>query len=90
MQPAPYIVPPDRYEAATFVLRSYQPGDGECVADAKNSSYEHLRTFMAWATPHQSVERAEQYCREVRARWLLATDFAIGIWEPGEARLLGG
>ncbi|HTV24515.1 MAG TPA: GNAT family protein [Polyangiaceae bacterium] len=90
MQPARYIIPPERHEAPRFVLRSFHPGDGARVSEAKNASYDHLKTFMVWATPNQSDEHAEQYCREVRGRWLLSSDFAIGIWEPGEARLLGG
>lgn len=90
MEPASYIVAPERHEAFGFVLRSFHPGDGALVAEAKAASYEHLKRFMVWATPNQNAQGAEQYCREVRGRWLLATDFAIGIWEPGERRLLGG
>lgn len=90
MEPASYIVAPERHEAAGFVLRSFHPGDGAQMTEAKNASYDHLKQFMIWAKPSQSVAAGEQYCREVRGRWLLATDFAIGIWSPGEDRLLGG
>ena len=90
MQPGKYIAPPERHETQQFVLRSYQPGDGAKLSEAVNASYDHLKTFMLWATPQQSVELSEQLCREFRGRWLLAQDFLIGIWAPGEARLLGG
>lgn len=90
MEPARYIVAPERYEASGFVIRSYHPGDGARFTEAKVASYDHLKKFMTWATPSQSVEAGEQSCREVRGRWLLAADFALGIWEPGERRLLGG
>jgi RimJ/RimL family protein N-acetyltransferase len=90
MSSTKYIAPPDRHEAQQFVLRSYQPGDGAHVSEAVNASYDHLKTFMPWATPQQSVEVSEQLCREFRGRWLLAQDFTIGIWASDESRLLGG
>lgn len=45
---------------------------------------------MPWAVPQQAVEHSEQLCREFRGRWLLASDFVIGIWAPDESRLFGG
>jgi RimJ/RimL family protein N-acetyltransferase len=71
------------------VLRGYQPGDGVQLAEAVNASYEHLKTFMLWAKPDQSVAHYEERARTSCARWLLAEDFVIGIWEPDGSRLLG-
>jgi len=88
--PTTYLVPPDRHIEPDFLLRSYQPGDGARVSEAVNASYEHLKTFMPWASPDQSVELSEQRCREFRGKWLGALDFVIGIWAPDESRLLGG
>jgi RimJ/RimL family protein N-acetyltransferase len=90
MPASTYLIPPDRHSEPGFLLRSYQPGDGAQVSEAVNDSYAHLKTFMPWATPDQSVERSEQLCREFRGNWLRASDFVIGIWQPDEARLLGG
>jgi RimJ/RimL family protein N-acetyltransferase len=90
MSPLTYVAAPERHAEEGFVLRSYRAGDGPSLSDAVNTSYEHLKTFMAWASPYQSVERSEQKCRECRGRWLLATDFVIGVWERDESRLLGG
>jgi RimJ/RimL family protein N-acetyltransferase len=86
----PHFVAPERHVADGFLLRSYHVGDGQRLSEAVNSSYEHLKTFMAWAVPHQSVAKCEQLAREFRGRWLLATDYAIGIWQLDESRLLGG
>ena len=88
--PPPYLIPPERYGEPGFLLRNYQPGDGARVYDAVTSSYEHLKTSMAWVRQEQSVEACEQRCREFRAKWLNAQDFVIGIWAPDESRLLGG
>lgn len=84
-----YLVPPERYETPELVLRSYLPGDGAHLAEALNGSYEHLKRFLLWPKPHVSVEEAERRCREYRGRWLLASDFLLGIWAPDGSRLLG-
>ncbi|MCA9521884.1 MAG: GNAT family N-acetyltransferase [Myxococcales bacterium] len=85
-----YLVAPDRHATAEFVIRSYMPGDGERLADATNASYDLLRRFMHWARPHQSTAQAERFCRESRGRYLLAQDFALGIFSVDERTLLGG
>lgn len=81
---------PERFEADGFVLRSYDVGDGALVADAVNGSYEHLRPWMPWAKPHQSVEDSEKLVRQFRARYLLSEDFVIGIFSADGRQLLGG
>jgi RimJ/RimL family protein N-acetyltransferase len=85
-----YLFAPQRFEAAGLILRSYDVGDGPRVTDAVDESYEHLRPWMPWATPHQSVEDSERLVRQCRARYLLAEDFVIGIFSADETRLLGG
>ena len=85
-----YIVAPDRHDAGDFIVRSYLPGDGPRLQEAAVSSYEHLKTFMYWATPAQTVEEAEHLVRMFRGRYLLATDFTLAILAPDESELLGG
>ena len=84
------FIAPERSVTPTFVLRSYQPGDGELLSDALNNSYEHLTTFMPWAKPYQSVEESEALVRHFRGRYLLNEDFVLGIFSADEQRLLGG
>ena len=84
------FIAPERFVTPTFVLRSYQPGDGELLSDALNNSYEHLTTFMPWAKPYQSVEESEALVRHFRGRYLLNEDFVLGIFSADERRLLGG
>ncbi len=71
-------------------VRSYMPGDGEALAEATNSSYEALRSFMPWARPHQTAAEAEATVRRFRGRWLLEEDFTLGIFDPTSGQLLGG
>jgi RimJ/RimL family protein N-acetyltransferase len=85
-----YLFAPERYAGDSYVLRSYDVGDGSLLSEAVDESFEHLRPWMPWATAHQSVETSEQLVREFRARYLLAENFVIGIFSPDGARLLGG
>ncbi len=88
--PSPLFTAPERSVTPAFVLRRYMPGDGAALSEAVNSSYSHLKTFMPWATPSQSVEISEKLVRDFSGRWLSSTDFVIGIWTPDDKRLLGG
>lgn len=85
-----YLFAPERRECDGFVLRSYDVGDGRALSQAVNESYEHLRPWMPWARPHQSIDESEQLVRRFRARYLLAEDFVIGIFSRDDGRLLGG
>jgi len=85
-----YLFAPERREAEGFVLRSYDVGDGPLLTEAVHESYEHLRAWMPWAMPEQSVTDSEKLVRQFRARYLLAEDFVLGIFSPDETRLLGG
>jgi RimJ/RimL family protein N-acetyltransferase len=88
--PDAYLIAPERTMGAGFLLRSYEPGDGARLSEAVNASYEHLKTFMPWAKPNQSVEESERLCREFRGSYLQARDFVLGIWAPDNSRLIGG
>jgi len=85
-----YLFAPDRYETAGFVLRSYDLGDGSLLAEAVNASYEHLRPWLPWVKPNQSIEAYEKFVRQSRARYLLAENFTVGIFSRDGRRLLGG
>ena len=83
----PFLAP-YRFETGEFVLRVYQPGDGEALRVATVESYEHLRPWMNWATQDQTVEQAEAICRKLAAAYLSGTDYTLGIWQGDD--LLGG
>ena len=85
-----YLIAPECIACDGFTLRSYRPGDGNLLSEAVNDSYEHLAPWMPWAKPHQSDEESEKLVREFRARYLLAEDFVIGIFNTEQTRLLGG
>lgn len=85
-----HFAAPERFATDAFVIRSWLPGDGILQHEASSSSYEHLRTFMPWAEPDRTAADAEAYVRGARGRYLMATDFALGLFTPDETRVLGG
>ena len=85
-----YVIAPDSRTTAHFVLRSYMPGDGERLREGLHGSYEHLRRFLDWASPDVTPDEAERRARFFRAQYLLSRDFVIGVFDPGDGRLLGG
>lgn len=89
MEPEHFLAP-ERYVTPGFVVRSYEAGDGALLAHAVTASYEHLKTFMPWAKPYQSVEESEMIVRRFRGRYLTNEDFVLGIFNVDEQRLLGG
>ena len=81
---------PERHDAGEFVLRSYEEGDGAALLAANLESYEHLKAWMPWATPDQTVDDAEILVRRFRAKYLLNEDFVVGAFSPDGRRLLAG
>jgi RimJ/RimL family protein N-acetyltransferase len=84
------FVAPDVFETPDFTLRCYGPHDGPALCKATNSSFEHLRHWMPWATNEQTEEQAEELVRQFRAKWLLAQDFVVATFAPDGSELLGG
>ncbi len=85
-----YLFAPERHQTDSFVLRSYRPGDGAALAASLNTSYAHLRAFLAWAQHETSERSAEQRARYFRAKWLLAEDFVVAVESVDGAAILGG
>jgi RimJ/RimL family protein N-acetyltransferase len=82
------FIAPMSFTDNSLTLRAYQPGDGAELRVATTSSYEHLRPWMLWATPEDSVEAAEVRCRRFAARYLSNEEFVLGIWDGDQ--LAGG
>ncbi len=85
-----YLIAPDRIDTPDFTIRTYQPGDGQILFEAVDSSREHLRQYMPWEAFHQSVADSEETCRKFRGKYLLAEEFILAIVSPDGQRLLGG
>ena len=69
----PSAMPPERLAAGPLVLRRVEAGDAAVVAAAVGASLEHLRPWMAWATPEAADIRTQ----------LLRVAEADELWETG-------
>ncbi|NTU79189.1 MAG: GNAT family N-acetyltransferase [Chloroflexales bacterium] len=87
MTDAPFFAPAE-HSLDDLTIRSYRPGDGLALQRAMASSYAHLRPWMSWALPDQSLEQSEAICRRFAAQYLLSTTFVLGIWRADD--LIGG
>jgi RimJ/RimL family protein N-acetyltransferase len=83
----PFFAPAE-LRADGFVIRAYRPGDGAALQAAVVASYEHLRPWMPWASPTQTLEQSEANSRRFAASYLLNQDYVLGVWIGDE--LAGG
>ena len=82
--------PAYRIETARLVLRCYAPTDARLVVEAITSSLDHLRPWMPWAEREpESVAAKAARLREFRGKFDLGMDFAYGIFDRTETRVLG-
>jgi RimJ/RimL family protein N-acetyltransferase len=82
------IAAPQSYDAGDFLIRAYRPGDGAALNRAMKESYDHLITFLPWASLEETVEDSEALCRRFAGRYLLNEDYVLGIWRGNE--VIGG
>jgi RimJ/RimL family protein N-acetyltransferase len=83
--------PPYRIETARVVIRCYEPTDAPMLKEAIDSSLDHLRPWMPWAAAEpQPLEQKVELLRIFRGEFDLGRNFAYGVFEPDESRLLGG
>ena len=59
------------------------------LADALNSSYDHLVRFIPWSRPAISGDEGERRALDYRARFARGWDYNLAIVTPDGARLLG-
>jgi RimJ/RimL family protein N-acetyltransferase len=77
---ASLYIAPESTTSDGITIRAYRPGDGPELRIATTASYNHLRPWMPWATPEDSLEAAEARCRRFAANYLLNQDYVLGIW----------
>jgi RimJ/RimL family protein N-acetyltransferase len=83
---APYRIVTER-----TVVRCWEPRDAPLMKEAVDSSIGHLLPWMPWARSEpQSLEEKVELLRRFRGQFDLGRDYVMGIFEPGEERVLGG
>lgn len=79
-----------RIESDRLVIRCWQPQDAEALKEAIDSSLEQLTPWLPWAEdePEPVAEKVERL-RGFRGRFDLDEDFAYGIFDRDETRVVG-
>ncbi len=73
------------------MLRCWEPRDAPLLAEAIDSSLEHLRPWMPWAHDEpRSLDDRIGLLRGFRGRFDLGEDFVYGIFSRDEGQALGG
>jgi RimJ/RimL family protein N-acetyltransferase len=85
------IDPPYRIATERTVLRCWEPVDAAQLKEAVDSSLDHLRPWMSWAySEPQPLADKVALLRRFRGQFDLGQNFVYGIFDRGEARVLGG
>ena len=83
--------PAYRIRTDRLVIRCFDPVDAQLMIEALEASLEHLKPWMAWAhNEPESLEKKIERMRINRGEFDLGVDFAYGIFDPAETRILGG
>lgn len=83
--------PAYRIETERLVVRCYQPGDVELLANSVAQSVDHLKPWMPWAHAEpEAFEVKVDRVQRFRGEFDLGEDFIYGIFNPDETLLLGG
>jgi RimJ/RimL family protein N-acetyltransferase len=73
------------------VLRCWEPRDAPLLADAIDSSLDHLRPWMPWAHDEpRPLDDRIALLRGFRGRFDLGEDFVYGVFPRDENEVLGG
>ena len=73
------------------MIRCYEPRDAPLIKEAIDSSLEHLRPWMPWASDEpQTLEEKTELAKEFRSNFDSGEDFPYGIFSADESEQLGG
>ncbi|HEX6725188.1 MAG TPA: GNAT family protein [Gaiella sp.] len=74
-----------------MAIRCWEPRDAPLLADAIDSSLDHLRPWMPWAHDEpRPLDDRIGLLRGFRGRFDLGEDFVYGIFSPDENEVVGG
>lgn len=73
------------------MIRCYQPVDAPLLKEAVDSSLEHLRPWMPWASQEpQTLAEKVELLRLFRGQFDRGEDYVYGVFVADESRLIGG
>jgi RimJ/RimL family protein N-acetyltransferase len=82
---------PYRIETERLVIRCYDPRDAPLLKEAIDSSLEHLRAWMDWASREpQTLEEKVELLNHFRSEFDAGESFVYGIFAADESELFAG
>lgn len=79
-----------RIRTERTIVRCWNPTDAVLLKEAIDSSLDHLRPWMSWAEQEPTeIDAKVQLLRGFRGRFDLGQDFAYGIFDLDEQKVLG-
>ncbi|MGI8973035.1 MAG: GNAT family N-acetyltransferase [Gaiella sp.] len=82
----PYLIRTER-----LTIRCWEPPDAPLLKDALDTSLDHLRPWMPWASEEpQTLAEKVALLRRFRGRFDLGEDFVYGIFTRDENEVVGG
>jgi len=89
-RPGPAGKPPEVVPAGPLLLRRTRAEDAVEIASVVRASLDHLRPWMAWATPEAADHRAQAArITESDQMWAGGTDYIYSIFLAGGGALVG-
>jgi RimJ/RimL family protein N-acetyltransferase len=86
-----FTAPPYRIETERLVIRCWEPRDAHALAEAVESSLDHLRAWMPWGHEEpRPLEDRVALLRHFRGQFDLDQEFVYGIFTRDEAEVVGG
>lgn len=87
----PGSLPAYRIVTPRLVLRCWEPSDAPLMKAAVDSSIEHLRPWMPWASAEpEELQKKIDLLRHFRGQFDLGVDFVYGIFNEDESMVIGG
>ena len=84
--PPPYLIRTER-----LAIRCWDPRDAPLLKEALDTSLDHLRPWMPWASDEPTpVEEKAELLRMFRGKFDLGEDFVYGIFTRDETEVVGG
>ena len=84
-------LPAYRIVTPRLVLRCWEPSDAPLMKEAVDSSIEHLRPWMPWASAEpEELQKKIDLLRHFRGQFDLGVDFVYGIFNRDETAVIGG
>ncbi len=86
----PEVDIPEELRGPRVLLRPFDVHDAAAMWEAIEESRAHLAPWLPWVHALRSVEDEHTDIAKMRARWLRREDLAVGIFDRGTGRFLGG